>query len=65
MKNRLRTVAYAFITPIFFIVEGLRISLPIILASGGLFLILFLLKIAAKFLDVCFLARKYLPGSEM
>jgi Kef-type K+ transport system membrane component KefB len=41
--QRLRTVAYAIITPVFFIVGGLRISFPLIGASLGLFLLLFLL----------------------
>ncbi len=52
VRNRLRTVAYAVITPIFFIVGGLRVSLPLILSAFGLFAILFALKIVAKFLGV-------------
>ena len=41
---RLRTVAYAVITPVFFIVGGLKISFSLIIASLGLFIILFGLK---------------------
>lgn len=63
--KRLRTVAYALITPIFFIVGGLRISYPLIGASLGLFLLFFFLKIAAKFLGVYFLAKKYIPQGSM
>jgi Kef-type K+ transport system membrane component KefB len=63
--QRLRTVAYALITPIFFIVGGLRISYPLIGAGIGLFALFFLLKIAAKFLGVYFLAKKYLPHGSM
>jgi Kef-type K+ transport system membrane component KefB len=63
--KRLRTVAYAIITPVFFIVGGLRISFPLIAASLGLFLLLFFLKIIAKFLGVYFLARKYIPQGSM
>jgi Kef-type K+ transport system membrane component KefB len=63
--KRLRTVAYAVITPIFFIVGGLRISFPLILASFGLFLLFFFLKIIAKFLGVYFLAKKYIPQGSM
>ena len=62
---RMRTVAYAVITPIFFIVGGLKISLPLILAAFGLFLILFAIKIVAKFLGVYFLANKYIPNGSM
>ena len=63
--KRLRTVAYAIITPVFFIVGGLRISFPLIVASLGLFLLLFTLKIAAKFVGVFFLAKKYIPHGSM
>jgi Kef-type K+ transport system membrane component KefB len=63
--KRLRTVAYAIITPVFFIVGGLRISFPMILAGLGLFLLFFALKITAKFLGVYFLAKKYIPHGSM
>jgi Kef-type K+ transport system membrane component KefB len=62
---RLRTVSYAVITPIFFIVGGLKISFPLILASLGLFVILFAIKIIAKFIGVYFLANKYVPNGSM
>jgi Kef-type K+ transport system membrane component KefB len=61
---RMRTVAYAVITPIFFIVGGLKISFPLILASLGLFIILFAIKIIAKFIGVYFLANKYVPNGS-
>jgi Kef-type K+ transport system membrane component KefB len=63
--KRLRTVAYAIITPVFFIVGGLRISFPLIAASLGLFLLFFFLKVIAKFIAVYFLARKYIPQGSM
>ena len=62
---RMRTVAYAVITPIFFIVGGLKISFALILAAFGLFIILFIIKIATKFLGVYFLANKYIPNVSM
>jgi Kef-type K+ transport system membrane component KefB len=65
IKNRLRTVAYAFITPIFFIVGGMKVSLPLIIAAFGLFCLLFVIKIAAKFIGVYFLAKKYIPNGSM
>ncbi|MGD0573013.1 MAG: cation:proton antiporter [Sedimentisphaerales bacterium] len=64
VRDRLRTVAYAIITPIFFIVGGLKISVPMIIAAGGLFIILFLLKMAAKFIGVYFFARKYIRNGS-
>lgn len=65
VRNRLRTVAYAVITPIFFIVGGLKISVPLIMTALGLFFILFGLKIASKFIGVYFLAKKYIPNGSM
>jgi Kef-type K+ transport system membrane component KefB len=65
VRNRLRTVAYAVITPIFFIVGGLKVSFPLILSAFSLFFILFALKITAKFLGVYFLARKYIPNGSI
>jgi Kef-type K+ transport system membrane component KefB len=64
VRDRLRTVAYAFITPIFFIVGGLKISVPMLIAAGGIFVILFLLKMATKFVGVFFLARKYIRNGS-
>jgi Kef-type K+ transport system membrane component KefB len=65
VRNRLRTVAYAIITPMFFIVGGLKISLPLIVSALGLFGALFMVKIAAKFIGVYFLAKKYIPSGSM
>jgi len=65
VRNRLRTVAYAIITPMFFIVGGMRVSIPMILSAAGLFMILFVIKIVAKFIGVYFLARKYIPNGSM
>jgi Kef-type K+ transport system membrane component KefB len=65
VRNRLRTVAYAIITPIFFIVGGMKISFPLIIAAFGLFSILFGIKIVTKFIGVYFLAEKYIPNGSM
>ncbi|OIO73373.1 MAG: potassium transporter [Elusimicrobia bacterium CG1_02_37_114] len=65
IRNRLRTVAYAMITPIFFIVGGMRVSLPLIITGLFLFIILFVIKIVCKFLGVYFLAKKYIPQGSM
>ena len=65
VRNRLRTVAYAVITPIFFIVGGIKVSLFLIAAAFGIFLVLFLLKISTKFLGVFFLAKRFIPEGRM
>jgi Kef-type K+ transport system membrane component KefB len=61
---RMRTVAYAVITPIFFIVGGLKISFPLIIGALSLFIILFVIKIAAKFIGVYFFANKYIKNGS-
>jgi len=65
LRNRLRTVAYAVITPLFFIVGGLKVSFSEIAAVFGLFLVLFALKMATKFVGVYFLAKRYLRHGEI
>jgi len=65
VRNRLRTVAYAIITPVFFIVGGLNMSVPLILGAITLFIALFAIKIIMKFIGVFFLAKKYLPDGSM
>jgi Kef-type K+ transport system membrane component KefB len=65
VRNRLRTVAYAIITPIFFIVGGMKISFPLVIAAFSLFAILFVIKIVTKFIGVYFLAEKYIPNGSM
>jgi len=65
IKNRLRTVSYAFITPFFFIVAGMRVSLPAVWASAGLFLAVFAVKQISKFAGVYFLMNKYFPKGGM
>ncbi|MBI4083439.1 MAG: cation:proton antiporter [Candidatus Lambdaproteobacteria bacterium] len=65
VRNRLRTVAYAVITPMFFLVGGMKVSLPLIATAWGLFLVLFALKLVTKFIGVYFLARRYIPQGSM
>jgi len=65
IRNKLRTVAYAIVTPIFFIVGGMKISFPLILSAIGLFLILFVIKMIMKFIGVYFFAKKYMPNGSV
>lgn len=65
VRNKLRTVAYAIITPTFFIVGGLTVSFPVIFSALGLFLILLALKLGGKFIGVFFLSRKFIPHGAM
>jgi Kef-type K+ transport system membrane component KefB len=65
VRDRMRTVAYALITPFFFIVSGMKVSLPLVLGAFWLFAALFVVKQVTKFVGVYFLAKKYVKGSEM
>ncbi len=65
VRNKLRTVAYAIVTPIFFIVGGMKISITLIISAIGLFVILFAVKMITKFLGVYFFAKKYIPNGSM
>ncbi len=65
IKTRLRTVSYAFFTPFFFIVAGMKVSLPALWTSFFLFLGIFVVKQLSKFTGVYFLMKKYFPGDVM
>ncbi|MCE5214226.1 MAG: cation:proton antiporter [Methanobacterium sp.] len=65
VRNRLRTVSYAVITPIFFIVGGLNVSIPLILSAIGLFVILFGLKMISKFIGIYFLAERFISHGSI
>jgi Kef-type K+ transport system membrane component KefB len=62
LQVKLRTVAFAMITPFFFIKGGMNVSLPMLTQSWKLFLILLLLKTSAKFIGVWPFARRYMKG---
>ncbi len=64
IKIRLRTVAYALITPFFFILAGLRASIQLIIASFGAFASLFAIKQVTKFIGAYLPAKKYLPNGD-
>src|SRR5262249_21675207 len=59
LHRKLRIVAFAMITPFFFIKGGMDVSLNDVAANWGLLLILFLVKSAAKFIGVWPLAKRY------
>ncbi|HQT45283.1 MAG TPA: cation:proton antiporter, partial [Candidatus Micrarchaeota archaeon] len=65
VKIRLRTVAYALITPFFFLLAGLRASIQLIISSFWAFASLFAIKQATKFIGAYLPSKKYLPKSDM
>ncbi|PWH15452.1 MAG: hypothetical protein DDG58_11475 [Ardenticatenia bacterium] len=57
--RRLRVVAFALLTPFFFLKSGMNVSLPAVVANLGWLAIFLSLKLLAKFIGVYPLARRY------
>jgi len=60
-QERLRVVAFAFLTPFFFLRGGMFVSLSAVVANLGLLAILFVAKMVPKIGLVLPLARRYVP----
>ncbi len=56
-----QVVAFAFLTPFFFLKGGINISVPAVVAKLGLVILLLGAKVVPKFLGVYPLARRYVP----
>ncbi|AXV37225.1 MAG: potassium transporter [Methanobacterium sp. BRmetb2] len=65
VKKRLKTIAFAFITPVFFIVGGLNVSISLIYSMLPLFLSLFVVRQLSKFAGVYLITRKYLQKDQL
>jgi Kef-type K+ transport system membrane component KefB len=61
LQRKLRVVAFAFITPVFFLNGGLNLSLPLLWANAGLVLILLAVKLTTKFIGVYPVSKIFLP----
>jgi Kef-type K+ transport system membrane component KefB len=59
LVHRIRTIAFALLTPFFFIKAGTLISLPALLMSWALILVLLFVKIGTKFVGVLPLTRVF------
>jgi Kef-type K+ transport system membrane component KefB len=60
-QRRLRVVAFALLTPFFFLKSGLNISVSAVVANWGWVLVLFGIKLGAKLIGVYPPARRYVP----
>ncbi len=60
-QERLRVVAFAFLTPFFFLRGGLNVSLPAVFANIGVLGVLFAAKLVPKIGLIQPLARRYVP----
>ncbi|MFN2545318.1 MAG: cation:proton antiporter [Actinomycetota bacterium] len=60
-QQRFRVVAFAFLTPFFFLKSGMNVSLSAVWANIGLLAVFLGVKLAGKFVGVYPLARRYVP----
>jgi Kef-type K+ transport system membrane component KefB len=60
--QRLRVVAFAMLTPFFFLRSGMNVSLGAVWANLGLLGLFLAVKVAFKFVGVYPLARRYMPA---
>ncbi len=61
-QRRFRVVAFAMLTPFFFIKAGMNVGLGAVYANLGVLALLFTAKVALKFVGVFPVARRYIPG---
>jgi len=61
LQRKIRVVAFAFVTPIFFMNGGMNISLRLLWANAALFGILMAVKLVTKFAGVYPLSRLFIP----
>jgi Kef-type K+ transport system membrane component KefB len=64
-QQRFRVVAFAMLTPFFFIKAGMNVVLTTVYANLGVLAFLFAVKIAAKFVGILPVARYYVPKHAM
>jgi Kef-type K+ transport system membrane component KefB len=62
--RRLRVVAFAILTPFFFLKSGMNISVPAVVSNLGLLAILLGTKLVLKFVGVFPFARRYVPENS-
>jgi len=65
LQRRFRVVAFALLTPFFFLKGGMNVSLALVWANVGLFVVLFAVKQVTKFFGVYPLAARYVPRDAM
>ncbi len=64
-QERMRVVAFAFLTPFFFLKGGMNVSLGALWSNLGVLALLFAAKMAPKFVGIYPLARKYTAPHAM
>ena len=62
IKAKFQTVGFAFICPIFFIIGGMKVSIPLIYSCFGVFIVLFILRQLSKCIGVYPPSKIFLKG---
>jgi len=65
LTRRFRVIAFALLTPFFFLKGGMNVSLALVWANLGLLVVLFAVKQVTKFIGVYPLARRYVRHDAM
>ena len=65
LQRRFRVIAFALLTPFFFLKGGMNVSLALVWANVGLLIALFGVKQVTKLVGVYPLARRYVPADSM
>jgi Kef-type K+ transport system membrane component KefB len=65
LQKRFRVVAFALLTPFFFLKGGMNVSLALVWANFGLLVAFLAVKQVTKFVGVFPLARRYVPRDAM
>ena len=61
LQRKLRVIAFAFVTPVFFLNGGLNVSLRLLWANIGLFVALLVVKLGTKFVGVYPISKIFIP----
>jgi Kef-type K+ transport system membrane component KefB len=65
LPNKLRTIAFAMLTPFFFLKAGMNVSVTALSSQLVLLGLLFMVKVVTKGIGVYPLARKFIPADSM
>lgn len=64
VKKRMKTVAFAFLTPLFFIIGGMKLSIYFIIANLPLFIGLLVVRQVSKTIGIHIFARRYIDAYQ-
>lgn len=63
LANHLKIIAFSIVNPIFFIVAGIRLSVPLVIPILAILILVLGVRLASKFVFVNLISRKYLKDN--